>query len=155
MRTKCGLNDPSAGPSFEGPFPPGNGPSATADATAGTARPVPLTDHPQTRQRARLAGRDWSNFGAKIEQVFALQDDPRPIRRPGRSALTGPGRGASSGLLRGDDIVALVVAVAPGDIPEWITPDVEVLEMPTTSLTALSPHSAPVHGEGSRSASPL
>ena len=44
MRTKSGLNDPPPGPSFKGPFPPGNGPSAAAN----TAVEPPLWRLPRT-----------------------------------------------------------------------------------------------------------
>jgi hypothetical protein len=43
-----------------------------------------------------------------------------------------------AGLLRGDDIDALVEAVAPSDDRGWFTPDVAVLELAVTALDLAS-----------------
>lgn len=56
-----------------------------------------------------------------------------------------------AGLLRGDDIDALVEAVAPADIPGWFTPDVAVLELAMSALDLASiPGSEPLQYEGLR-----
>ena len=43
-----------------------------------------------------------------------------------------------AGLLRGDDIDALVEAVAPSHVPGWFTPDVAMLELAVTALDLAS-----------------
>ena len=43
MRTKCGLEGPPSRPTFEGPFPPGNGPSAVPGGTVQAPLPGWLT----------------------------------------------------------------------------------------------------------------
>ncbi len=55
------------------------------------------------------------------------------------------------GLLRGDDIDALLASVAPSDVPGWFTPDVAMLELAVTALDlASAPGSAPLEYEGLR-----
>jgi hypothetical protein len=55
------------------------------------------------------------------------------------------------GLLRGDDIDALVASGAPTDVPGWFTPDVALLELAVTALDLASvPESAPLEYEGLR-----
>ena len=48
-----------------------------------------------------------------------------------------------AGLLRGDDIDALVEAVAPSHVRGWFTPDVAVLELAVTALDLASIAGAP------------
>ncbi|MBW3648819.1 MAG: hypothetical protein KY440_13805 [Actinobacteria bacterium] len=56
-----------------------------------------------------------------------------------------------AGLLRGDDIDALVEAVAPSHVRGWFTPDVAVLELAVTALDlACLPGTAPLEYEGLR-----
>jgi hypothetical protein len=56
-----------------------------------------------------------------------------------------------AGLLRGDDIDALIASVAPCDVPGWFTPDVAILELAATALDlATAPGSAPLEYEGLR-----
>jgi hypothetical protein len=56
-----------------------------------------------------------------------------------------------AGLLRGDDIDALVEAVAPADIAGWFTPDVAVLELAMSALDLASvPGCEPLQYEGLR-----
>jgi hypothetical protein len=56
-----------------------------------------------------------------------------------------------AGLLRGDDIDALVEVVAPADVPGWFTPDVAVLELATSALDLASvPGFEPLQYEGLR-----
>lgn len=55
------------------------------------------------------------------------------------------------GLLRGEDIDALVEAVAPSHVPGWFTPDVAMLELAVTALDLASlPGLAPLEYEGLR-----
>ncbi len=156
MRTRCGLNDPAPGPSFEGPFPPGNGSSAVAGAAAGTGWSVPLiaaNDHWHLRRQARLAGPDCGGSGGVAKRLFERQtcdmgNRPRieqaVLHRQAQVAVL-------AGLLRGDDIDALVEAVASADIPGWFTPDVAVLELAMTALDLTSiPGSEPLQYEGLR-----
>jgi hypothetical protein len=56
-----------------------------------------------------------------------------------------------AGLLRGDDLDALVEAVAPADVPGWFTPDVAVLELAMSALDLASvPGSELLQYEGLR-----
>lgn len=56
-----------------------------------------------------------------------------------------------AGLLRGDDIDALVASVAPTDVPGWFTPDVALLELAVSALDMASvPGSAPLEYDGLR-----
>jgi hypothetical protein len=56
-----------------------------------------------------------------------------------------------AGLLRGDDIDALVASIAPCDVPGWFTPDVAMLELAVTALDlASAPGSSPLEYEGLR-----
>lgn len=56
-----------------------------------------------------------------------------------------------AGLLRGDEIDALVEAVAPADIPGWFTPDVAMLELAMSALDLASvPGCEPLQYEGLR-----
>ncbi len=55
------------------------------------------------------------------------------------------------GLLRGEDIDALVEAAAPSHVPGWFTPDVAMLELAVTALDLASlPGLAPLEYEGLR-----
>ena len=56
-----------------------------------------------------------------------------------------------AGLLRGEDIDALVEAVAPAHVRGWFTPDVAMLELAVTALDLASrPGLAPLEYEGLR-----
>jgi hypothetical protein len=58
---------------------------------------------------------------------------------------------ALAGLLRGDDVDALLAAIAPHDLPGTFTPDVAVLELAVDALDlAHSPGSDPLEYEGLR-----
>ena len=56
-----------------------------------------------------------------------------------------------AGLLRGEDIDALVEAVAPSHVRSWFTPDVAMLELAVTAMDLASrPGLAPLEYEGLR-----
>ena len=61
------------------------------------------------------------------------------------------GAPAVGGLLRGEDIDALVEAVAPSHVRGWFTPDVAMLELAVTALDLASlPGLAPLEYDGLR-----
>lgn len=58
--------------------------------------------------------------------------DPGVLHRQAQVAVL-------AGLLQGDDVDALLQAVAPCEVPGWFTPDVAVLELAVTALDLASP----------------
>lgn len=156
MRTRRGLNEPPPGPSFGGPFPPGNGPPAVAGSAARTARPEPLiaaNDHLRMRRAGAPCRSGPGRSGGVAKRLFERQTchmgnrphiDQAVLHRQAQVAVL-------AGLLRGDDIDALVEAVAPADIPGWFTPDVAVLQLAMSALDLASiPGSEPLQSEGLR-----
>jgi hypothetical protein len=138
---------------IEGPFSPGNGPSAVAGTQVRSPALASLS-----RRRwsvvdgGQLAGHGPADAvlvtGAVGRQTAAMSKRPRVdqdlLHRQAQVAFL-------AGLLRGDDIDTLVASVAPCDVPGWFTPDVAILELAVTALDlASAPGSAPLEYEGLR-----
>lgn len=152
MRTKSALNDPPVGASFEGPFPPGNGPSTAASmAVQQLLWRLPRTPTGGLRQvpGTVLRMRCWPG-APPVAKPPAMSKRPRVdhgvLQRQAQATVL-------AGLLCGDDVDALVASVAPSHVPGCFTPDVAMLELAVTALDLASvPGSAPLESRACASA---
>ncbi len=155
MRTRGGLNDPRRDRVSRARSHPWE-----RALGRGRFRLLPRPGPPQIARSAitgisgrqpRLAGAGYSGSDGVAMRLFERHTCDTGYRPRNKQAVLHRQAQVAvpAGLLRGDDIDALVEAVAPADIPGWFTPDVAVLELAMSALDGASvPGSEPLPYEG-------